>query len=87
VLFERYRTFAQVAEDQRVTSNPLFSRLHQEGIGEYFAPGMLTAFDDKHPSSGPAPVLGGDTVDVLTERLGLSAADIERLSSAKAIAG
>ena len=31
VLFERYRTFAQVAEDPRVTANPLFSRLHQPG--------------------------------------------------------
>src|SRR6516162_5309969 len=30
VLFERYRTFAQVAEDERVTANPLFSPLHQD---------------------------------------------------------
>lgn len=86
VLFERYRTFAQAAEDQRVTANPLFSPLHQEGLGNYLAPGMPTAFDGNHPASGPAPVLGRDTVDVLTGRLGLSTTDIERLTSAQTIA-
>ncbi|OBI53258.1 mesaconyl-CoA isomerase [Mycobacterium kyorinense] len=86
VLFERYRSFAQVAEDQRVTSNPLFSRLHQDGLGDYLAPGMPMAVDGTHPASGPAPALGVDTVDVLTGRLGLSTADIERLATAKTIA-
>lgn len=86
VLFERYRTFAQVAEDQRVTANPLFSRLHQEGVGDYLAPGMPTAFDGAHPVSMPAPTLGQDTTDVLTEYLRLSPADIARLVDAKTIA-
>lgn len=86
VLFERYRTFAQIAEDQRVTANPLFSRLHQDGLGDYFAPGLPTAFDGAHPASTPAPKLGQDTIDVLTERLGMSAADVERLKDAKTIA-
>jgi 2-methylfumaryl-CoA isomerase len=86
VLFERYRTFAQVAEDDRVTSNPLFARLHQDGIGDYLAPGMPTAFDGVHPPSRPAPRLGGDTAEVLTGRLGLSDTDIERLISANTIA-
>lgn len=87
VLFERYRTFAEAAEDRRVTANPLFSRLHQEGLGNYLAPGMPTAFDGHHPASGAAPVLGRDTVEVLTGRLGLSTADIERLTGAQTIAG
>jgi 2-methylfumaryl-CoA isomerase len=86
VLFERYRTFAQVAEDPQVTANPLFSRLDQPGIGEYLAPGMPTAFDGVHPAGAPAPALGQDTADVLTECLGLTAADIARLTSAKTIA-
>lgn len=83
VLFERYRTFAEVAEDEKVTANPLFTRLHQDGLGDYLAPGMPAAFDGHHPAAKPAPTLGQDTADVLCERLGLNAADIERLTSAK----
>jgi len=86
VLFERYRTFAEVAANAKVTANPLFSRLHQPGVGDYYAPGMPAAFDGAHPAGEPAPALGQDTVDVLTERLGLTTADIARLTSAKTIA-
>jgi 2-methylfumaryl-CoA isomerase len=85
VLYERYRTFAQVANDERVTNNPLFSRLHQDGLGEYLAPGMPAAFDGGHPTSTAAPALGADTAAVLAERLGLSTAEIERLANAKTI--
>jgi 2-methylfumaryl-CoA isomerase len=81
VLFERYRTFAEVAEDPRVTANPLFSRLHQGGVGEYLAPGLPIAFDGDHPASAAAPMLGADTVGLLTERLGLHADDVTRLTS------
>ena len=86
VLFERYRTFAETAADERVTANPLFSRLHQDGLGDYLAPGLPAAFDGSHFAGGPAPRLGGDTVDVLTAALGLSPADISRLTDAKTIA-
>ncbi len=86
VLFERYRTFAQVAAGPKVTANPLFSRLDQPGVGEYYAPGLPAAFDGAHPAGAPAPALGQDTADVLERCLGLSAADIERLADAKAIA-
>ncbi|MBS4727262.1 CoA transferase [Mycobacterium sp. SM1] len=86
VLFERYRTFGEVAADERVTSNPLFTRLRQEGVGDYLAPGMPAAFDGVHPPSTPAPRLGQDTADVLIEDLGLSPADIARLAEAKTIA-
>ena len=86
VLFERYRTFAEVAEDPKVTANPLFSRLHQPGVGDYFAPGMPAAFDGTHAASAPAPALGQDTADLLAQYLGLTTADIERLTSAKTIA-
>ena len=86
VLFERYRTFAQVAADPKVTANPLFSWLHQPGVGDYLAPGLPAAFDGDFPASAPAPALGHDTADVLGEYLGLTPADIERLTSAKTIA-
>ncbi len=85
VLFKRYSTFADVAASPKVTANPLFSRLHQPGVGEYFAPGLPAAFDGTHPAAGPAPALGQDTADVLAERLGLSTADIARLTSAQTI--
>ena len=85
VLFERYRTFAEVAQGPKVTANPLFSRLHQPGLGDYLAPAMPAAFDGVHPASGPAPALGQDTADVLTECLGLTANDITRLLGANTI--
>ena len=86
VLFERYRTFAEVVEDPKVTANPVFSRLQQPGVGDYRAPALPIAFDGIHPTSGPAPALGQDTADVLVEGLGLTRADIERLTTAKTIA-
>ena len=86
VLFERYRTFAEVVDDPKVTDNPLFSRLNQPGVGDYLAAGLPSAFDGVHPTSAPAPTLGQDTVDILTENLGLTAADIARLTDAKTIA-
>lgn len=87
VLHERYRTFAEVADDAKVTANPLFSLLHQPGVGDYLAPAMPAAFDGVHPASAAAPALGADTTDVLAEYLGLTAADFARLASAKTIAG
>jgi len=86
VLFERYRTFAEVASDDRVVSNPLFRAMHQPGVGEYFAPGMPASFDGSHSFSGPAPILGQDTTGLLAERLGLSSAEITRLQDAGTIA-
>ena len=86
VLVERYRTFAQAAASPKVTANPLFSRLDQPGVGEYLAPGLPAAFDGTHPAGAPAPALGQDTAAVLAERLGLSAADIDRLADANTIA-
>lgn len=85
VLFERYRTFAEVAAGPKLIDNPLFSRLRQPGVGDYLAPGLPAAFDGTHPPSAPAPILGQDTTDVLAG-LGLSADDIERLTNAKTIA-
>ena len=86
VLFERYRTFAEVASDDRVVANPLFTRMDQPGIGEYLAPGMPVSFDGDHPATAPAPNLGQDTSALLTERLGLGSDEIARLQDAGTIA-
>jgi 2-methylfumaryl-CoA isomerase len=86
VLFERYRTFTEVAADERVQRNPLFTRIDQPGIGEYLAPGMPASFNGSHPASTPAPSLGRDTADLLIRRLGLGPADIARLEDAGTIA-
>lgn len=86
VLFERYRTFAEVADSPKVTQNALFSRLEQPGVGTYLAAGLPAAFDGAHPAAAAAPTLGHDTDEVLAQRLGLSTADIERLTRAGIIA-
>ncbi|OBK12645.1 CoA transferase [Mycobacterium asiaticum] len=85
VLWERYRTFAEVAAGPKVTANPLFSRLHQPGVGDYLAPAMPAVLDGVHPASAAAPGLGVDTADVLAEYLGLTDADISRLATAGTI--
>ncbi len=82
VLFERYRTFAEAASGPKVVDNPLFSALHQPGVGEYLAPGSPIALDGDHPACAPAPALGQDTATVLAERLGLAKDDIARLTGA-----
>ena len=40
VLWERYRRFAEVVTEDRVTRNPMFSPLDQPRIGQYLAPGL-----------------------------------------------
>ena len=82
VLWERYRTFAEVAADERVTANPLFSRLDQPRIGEYLAPGLPVAVNGDYPPAVAAPTLGDDTADVLAEWLGLGERDVRALNEA-----
>ncbi len=85
VLWERYRSFAEVAADERVTANPLFTTLDQPRIGEYLAPGLPISIDGSYPPAAPSPALGDHTVAVLG-RLGLSGAEIERLAGAGTVA-
>ncbi|WP_156685843.1 CoA transferase [Mycobacterium sp. Marseille-P9652] len=85
VLFERYHTFAEAASGPKVTANPLFSLLDQPGVGTYLAPGSPVALDGHHPACAAAPTLGHDTADVLADSLGLTDADIARLTSAGTI--
>jgi 2-methylfumaryl-CoA isomerase len=80
VLWERYRTFAEVVADERVTANPMFTALNQPRIGEYLAPGLPVSVNGNYPEAVPAPALGDDTGGVLSEWLGLSKADVDRLT-------
>jgi 2-methylfumaryl-CoA isomerase len=79
ILWERYRTFAEAATDERVTDNPLFTSLAQPRIGEYLAPGLPVIFDGVHTPAVAAPALGNDTVAVLGERLGIPPGDVAHL--------
>ncbi|MDT5082150.1 MAG: 2-methylfumaryl-CoA isomerase, partial [Mycobacterium sp.] len=70
----------------KVTDNPLFSPLDQPRIGEYLAPGLPLAVNGAYRSAVPSPELGDHTVDVLRDRLGLSDAEIGRLTDAGTVA-
>lgn len=80
VLWDRYRSFDEVARGPRVSANPMFAPLHQPEVGDYLAAGLPAAIDGVHPPAAPAPVLGGHTAEVLRERLGMTAAQIDRLA-------
>ncbi|MDR3663537.1 MAG: CoA transferase [Mycobacterium sp.] len=86
VLWERYRDFGEVVTSAKVTDNPLFTELDQPRIGRYLAPGLPLRIDGHYPAAQPAPELGDHTVAVLTDRLGLSGADIARLTESGTVA-
>jgi 2-methylfumaryl-CoA isomerase len=79
VLYARYRSFVELARDEKLADNPLFRLLRQPRIGEYLAPGLPMSFDGQQLPVEPAPTVGDDTAAVLTERLGLDAQEISRL--------
>lgn len=79
ILWERYRTFADVALDGCVTDNPMFSELDQPRLGRYRAPGLPISIDGKHRAAVAAPSVGDDTAAVLHEHLGLLHDDIAQL--------
>lgn len=68
VLWERYRTFAELAADPDLPRNPLVRLIDQPGVGPVLATGTPLA----QPGVGevrPAPTLGADTGTVLGELL------------------
>ena len=77
-----YQTFRQaVAEDPDLsTDNPMFEEIEQPGIGRYLAAGSFIEFGaiPRDPVV-PAPQLGSDTESVLSEKVGLSDADLGKL--------
>ena len=85
VLWDRYRTFAEVAADPRVTDNPLFSPLDQPRIGRHLAAGLPISIDGGYPPAVPAPALGDHTTAVLTD-LGLTGDEIDGLFGSGTVA-
>ncbi|CDO30552.1 CoA transferase [Mycolicibacterium porcinum] len=86
VLWERYRSFAEVAVNERVVANPLFTPLEQPRVGTYLAPGLPVAIGGVYPPAVPAPALGDDTTAVLAEHLGLGADEIAALTESGTVA-
>ncbi|MDX1888939.1 CoA transferase [Mycolicibacterium sp. 050158] len=87
VLWERYRTFSETAIDPRVTESPLFTTVRQPHVGDYLAAGLPMSVDGAHAAAVPAPALGDDTVEVLTERLAMTHDDVHRLRESGVVAG
>jgi 2-methylfumaryl-CoA isomerase len=86
VLWERYRTFAEVIAGEKVTGNPLFAPLYQPGVGQYLAPGLPFSVDGARAAAVAAPALGDDTAEVLAERFGTSPAQLQALRQTGTIA-
>lgn len=61
VLWERYRTFAELAEDPATLASPLVGLVEQPGIGQILATGTPLAQEGTPQAPVPAPVLGADT--------------------------
>jgi 2-methylfumaryl-CoA isomerase len=86
ILWDRYRSFVELAGDQRVTANPMFTPLLQTRIGEYLAAGLPMSIGGTYPPAVAAPAVGDDTAAVLRERLGMSADEIDRLAESGTVA-
>ena len=70
VLWERYRTFAELADDPELLDNPLLRLIDQPGVGLVLAAGSPLAQPGTHGEVSPAPALGADTEAVLGELAG-----------------
>ncbi len=67
VLWDRYRTFAELAAAPETLANPLVALINQPGIGEVLATGTPLAQAGTPQTPAPAPLLGADTETVLRE--------------------
>jgi 2-methylfumaryl-CoA isomerase len=67
VLWERYRTFAELAAAPETLANPLVGVIDQPGIGRILATGTPLAQPGTPQIPAPAPILGADTDAVLGE--------------------
>jgi 2-methylfumaryl-CoA isomerase len=85
VLWSRYQSFTDLVSEGTLSENPLLQQISQPGVGTLLAPGSPLLMDSV-PGARPAPVFGADTSPVLTELLGLTAADVRDLAE-RGIAG
>lgn len=82
VTWSVFRSFSQaLAEDRDFsTENPMFSNVHQPGVGQYLTPGSPYDFSQQtreHPQ--PAPMLGQHTEEVLGDVAKLPETEIASL--------
>ena len=85
-----YQSFTQaVREDSRVsTESPMFEEIAQPGIGRHLAAGPMLDFSAAPRTPVvPAPLLGGNTDEILAGDLGLSDGEIGRLHDAGIVEG
>jgi 2-methylfumaryl-CoA isomerase len=90
VTWSVFRTFKQAVEEDPDFSSqhPMFSTVEQPGIGCYPVPGSPFEFSEfERLSPKPAPLLGEQTDEILSEILGVSDAEISRLHENKIVAG
>jgi 2-methylfumaryl-CoA isomerase len=91
VLWSVYRSFTDLVSDGALAANPLLAEISQPGVGSLLAPGSPLVVDGvpaaSVPAVRPAPDLGADTAAVLTERLGLSEADVRSLAKRGIVGG
>ena len=90
VLWGPFQDFVGLVRDDPRWSpaNPLFAEIEQPGIGRYPMPGLPLDFSaSPRQPTRPAPRLGDHTDQVLSEVLGLAAAEIARLHDAGIAAG
>lgn len=85
LLWDRYRSFAEAAADERLCGNAMFTKLHQPRVGDYLAAGLPASLDGAHPPAVAAPDLGAHTVQVLTD-LGMTTDEIDQLRRSGTVA-
>ncbi|MGL5839835.1 MAG: CoA transferase [Sphingorhabdus sp.] len=83
-----YQTMAEAARDPAlVRENPVFGRAENPSGFDYPAPGAFATIpQQQRQPPQPAPHLGADSDDILTNLLGLSAAELDTLKSQGLIA-
>ncbi|WP_174187834.1 CoA transferase [Nocardia barduliensis] len=85
VLWDRYRTFAELTTDPRVTENPMFTVLRQPDLGDHLAPGAPISVDGGHIPARIAPRLGEHTEAILRDELAMTDEAIAGLRGAGTI--
>ncbi|WP_280256111.1 CoA transferase [Nocardia abscessus] len=86
VLWDRYRTFAELATDRRVTENPMFTVLRQPELGDHLAPGSPISVNGSHSPARTAPRLGEHTEAILRDEFALTDEAISGLRDAGTVA-
>lgn len=90
VTWSVFRSFKQAIEQDPDFSlaHPMFSPVEQPGIGCYPVPGSPLEFSEfERLPPRPAPVLGEQTDEILSDILGISDSEISRLHEDKIVAG